>query len=123
MYVDIRVRYGAPDLEKEKALRADCKELTMMLEKLFSIRTHAATAGFDCHTTCIEDIIRENTLLLGRTARRMARVRGAARVVVPAKRPADDSLCTGTALGDPIDAGPPVGGAPPASDGTTDVDR
>ena len=112
LYVDIRLPYGALDVEKEKALRADSKELCMMLEKLFSIRTHATTAGFDCHTTCIEEMIQETTLLMGKTARRLARVRGAARVVVQAKPPTDESRGTGTAPGDPIEAGPPVGGAP-----------
>ena len=49
-YVDIRLPFGGDAAEKKKALKAEAKELCMMLEKLFSIRTHAATAGFDCHT-------------------------------------------------------------------------
>ena len=84
-YVDIRLPFGGNVAEKEKALKAESKELCMMLEKLFSIRTHASTAGFDCHTTCIDEMIQETTLLMGKTAKRLARVRGAPRVVVEVK--------------------------------------
>lgn len=81
LYVDIRLPFGVSAVEKEKTLKAEMKELVMLLEKLFSIRAHASTAGFDCHTACIDVVIQETTLLLGKTGKRMAGVRGAPRVV------------------------------------------
>ena len=84
MYVDIRLPFGGGAAEKEKALKAEGKELCMMLEKLYSIRAHAATTGVDCHTTCIDEMIREVSLLMGKTAKKLARVRGTPRVVVDA---------------------------------------
>lgn len=63
----------------------------MMLEKLYSIRSHASAADVDCYTTCVDEMIQETTLMLGETAKKLARVRGAPRVVVQVKPSTGDT--------------------------------